>query len=471
MPSSFRSPDDGDIAFFREICGEAYVFVGSDDEQVQKAASDETEDLVFYPEAVVKPANEHEISRILAYCNSHSIPVTPRGAGTGLSGGALPVLGGVVLDTSRLNQILTIDTNNFMVVTQPGVITQVLQEAVAEQGLFYPPDPSSRGSCFIGGNVAENAGGPRAVKYGTTKDFVLSLRVVLADGTVINTGAPTLKNATGYNLTQLFVGSEGTLGVVTEITLRLLPHPRHRILLVANFMDPEAACATVAEIFKAGFVPSALEFMERDAIDYTLTYKPDIPVNVPAEAGAQLLVEVDGLFAEQVQREADGVAEVLEKGGAFDILFAEDEAGQNNLWRLRRAVGEAVKAHSVYKEEDTVVPRYELPKLLRGVKEIGRRYGFRSVCYGHAGDGNLHVNILKGDLSDDFWNHELPEAITEIFLLCKKLGGTISGEHGIGWVQRRYMPLVFSPEELALQKSLKQLLDPKGILNPGKIWP
>jgi glycolate oxidase len=257
---------------------------------------------------------------------------------------------------------------------------------------------------------------------------------------------------------------------VTEITLRLLPQPRHRLLLLANFKDPEAACATVANIFKAGYIPSALEFMERDAIDYTLAYKPDITLTVPSEAGAQLLVEVDGLFADQVQREADGVAEELEKGGAFDILFADDEAGQNNLWRLRRAVGEAVKAHSVYKEEDTVVPRYELPRLLRGVKEIGRRYGFRSVCYGHAGDGNLHVNILKGDLSDVFWNTELTEAIREIFRLCKTLGGTISGEHGIGWVQRHYMPLVFSPEELALQKSIKKLLDPKGILNPGKIW-
>lgn len=471
MSSAYKPLDDRDLAFFKHICGEEYVFFGRDDEQVQKAASDETEDLVFYPEAVVKPANEGEIRQILAYCNASNIPVTPRGAGTGLSGGALPVLGGVVLDTSRLNQIFYIDTHNFMVITQPGVITQVLQEAVAEQGLFYPPDPSSRGSCFIGGNVAENAGGPRAVKYGTTKDFVLSLRVVLADGTVINTGAPTLKNATGYNLTQLFVGSEGTLGIVTEITLRLLPHPRHRSLLMAHFKDPEAACATVAEIFKAGYVPSALEFMERDAIEYTLAYKPDISLGVPAETGALLLVEVDGLFADHVQREADGVADVLEKGGAFNILFADDEAGQNNLWRLRRAVGEAVKAHSVYKEEDTVVPRYELPRLLRGVKEIGRRYGFHSVCYGHAGDGNLHVNILKGDLSDTFWNNELPEAIGEIFKLCKSLGGTISGEHGIGWVQRRYMSLMFSPEELAIQKSIKQLLDPKGILNPGKIWP
>lgn len=470
MPAPFKPLDDRDITFFRGLCGDAYVFADASDEQMQKAASDETEDLVFYPEAVVKPADEGQISRILTYCNKHYIPVTPRGAGTGLSGGALPVLGGVVLDTSRLNQILTVDTNNFMVVTQPGVITQVLQEAAAEHGLFYPPDPSSRGSCFIGGNVAENAGGPRAVKYGTTKDFVLSLRVVLADGTVITTGAPTLKNATGYNLTQLFVGSEGTLGVVTEITLRLLPHPLHRRLLLANFKHPEAACATVAEIFKSGFVPSALEFMERDAIDYTLTFKPDITLSVPSDTGAQLLVEVDGRFADQVQKEAEGVADVLEKGGAFDILFAEDEAGQNNLWRLRRAVGEAVKAHSVYKEEDTVVPRYELPRLLRGVKEIGRRYGFRSVCYGHAGDGNLHVNILKGDLSDDFWNHGLPEAITEIFLMCKSLGGTISGEHGIGFVQRRYMPLVFSAEELTLQKSIKQLFDPNGIMNPGKIW-
>lgn len=471
MPAPFKKLDEEDVAVFRRLCGDGYVHTHPDDPVWERATHDETEDLQFAPEVVVRPPSEEAISQLLRYCNAHNICVTPRGAGTGLSGGALPVFGGVVLDTSRLNRIVHLDTEGFYVVVQPGVITQVLQEAVAEKGLFYPPDPSSRGSCFIGGNVAENAGGPRAVKYGTTKDFVLSLRVVLADGTIIQTGAATLKNATGYNLTQLFVGSEGTLGVVTEIVLRLLPHPRHRLLMLANFHDAETACATVAKIFQAGFVPSALEFMERDAITYTLQYKPDIPLEAPEAAGAQLLVEVDGLFQDQVQRECDGIFEVLASQGAFDILYADDEASQSRLWALRRAVGEAVKAHSVYKEEDTVVPRHQLHHLLKGVKEIGQRYGFQSVCYGHAGDGNLHVNILKGHLSDEFWNNELPIAITEIFQLCKTLGGTISGEHGIGWVQKQYIPVVFSQDEIAVQKKLKDLFDPNGILNPGKLLP
>ncbi|MCX7651013.1 MAG: FAD-binding protein [Flavobacteriales bacterium] len=470
MPELYKKIGEAELRTFADICGEAHVYWEPGHDWMVRASRDETEDLCFVPEAVARPGNAEQVAHLLRYCHVENIPVTPRGAGTGLSGGALPVCGGLVLDTSRMNRILKLDTDNFTVTVEPGVITQHLQEVVAEKDLFYPPDPSSRGSCFIGGNIAENAGGPRAVKYGTTKDFVLNLKVVLADGTLISTGAATLKNATGYNLTQLFVGSEGTLGVVTEATLKLLPHPRHRRLMLANFESPEAACETVAEIFKAGFVPSALEFMEREAMDYTLAYKPDISLAVPERAQAQLLVETDGLYPDVVERDCEGLYEVLEKKGAFDILYADDEAGQANLWRLRRAVGEAVKSHSIYKEEDTVVPRFELPRLLRGVKEIGSRYGFRSVCYGHAGDGNLHVNILKGDLSDTFWNHELPEAIAEIFQLCKRLGGTISGEHGIGWVQRRYMPLVFSEAELQLMKSIKKLLDPKNILNPGKIF-
>lgn len=457
-----------DLVEFSRICGEAYVL--SDGDTVKKYGSDETEDLHFAPEVVVKPGTAQEIAALLAYCNEHLIPVTPRGGGTGLSGGALPVYGGVLLGMERFNQILLIDELNQQAVVQPGVITQVLQEACIERNLYYPPDPSSRGSCFIGGNVAENAGGPRAVKYGVTKDFILGLEAVLPTGEIINTGAHTLKNSTGYNLTQLLTGSEGTLAVVTKIILKLVPYPRHSLTLLVPFFSETRACEAVSAIFRAGVTPSALEFMERSAIDWTLHYHPEIPMRVPPEVRAHLLIECDGHDADAVMKECEVVAGVLERYECGEILFAQTAAEKENVWKLRRSVAESVKSNSVYKEEDTVVPRYRLPELLAGVKEVGARYGFQSVCYGHAGDGNLHVNIIKGELPDTVWNRELPKAIREIFTLCVQLGGTLSGEHGIGWVQKEYMDIAFTPAELHLQKSIKNVFDPNGILNPGKIF-
>lgn len=458
-----------DLVEFRRICGEAYVL--TDSESAERYGSDETEDLCFPPEAVLKPGSTDEISAILAYCNQHLIPVTPRGGGTGLSGGALPVMGGVVLGMERFNRILQIDELNQQVTVEPGVITQVLQEACIERNLYYPPDPSSRGSCFIGGNLAENAGGPRAVKYGVTKDFVLGLEAVLPSGEIIRTGAHTLKNSTGYNLTQLLTGSEGTLAVITKIILKLVPYPRHNLCMLVPFYSETKACEAVSAIFRAGITPSALEFMERSAIDWTLRHRPEINMTVPDDVKAHLLLECDGHDTESVMKECEMVAAVLEQYEAGEILFAQTAAEKDSVWKLRRSVAEAVKSNSVYKEEDTVVPRYRLPELLAGVKEIGGRYGFQSVCYGHAGDGNLHVNIIKGNLSDEHWQHELPKAIREIFTLCVGLGGTLSGEHGIGWVQKDYMDIAFSPVELTLQKGIKDVFDPNSILNPGKLFP
>lgn len=465
---NYKRIDPEDLVEFRRICGEAYVF--TDDESVARYGSDETEDLHFSPEVVLKPATAEEISAILAYCNLHLIPVTPRGGGTGLSGGALPVLGGVVLGMERFNQILLIDEQNQQAIVQPGVITQVLQEACVERNLYYPPDPSSRGSCFIGGNLAENAGGPRAVKYGVTKDFILGLEAVLPSGKIIKTGAHTLKNSTGYNLTQLLTGSEGTLAVITKIILKLVPYPRHSLTLLVPFFSETKACEAVSAIFRAGVTPSALEFMERSAIDWTLRFHPEIPMTVAPEVKAHLLIECDGNDADAVMKECEMVASVLDRYECGEILFAQTAAEKESVWKLRRCVAESVKSNSVYKEEDTVVPRYRLPDLLAGVKEIGGRYGFQSVCYGHAGDGNLHVNIIKGDLADDVWKHELPKAIREIFTLCVQLGGTLSGEHGIGWVQKEYMDIAFSPTELQLQKGIKAVFDPNSILNPGKMF-
>ena len=327
-----------------------------------------------------------------------------------------------------------------------------------------------RDSCFIGGNLAENSGGPRALKYGVTKDFVLNLEVVLPSGEIIHTGANTLKNSTGYNLTQLMVGSEGTLGIITQATLKLLPLPKLNKLILVSFNSAIDACKAVAAIFKAGVIPSALEFMERDAIDWTMKYIKEATMELNPSTKAQLLIEVDGDEEELLLKDLEKIIAVVEAHHCDkDILFAEDEAQKDALWFIRRRIGEAVKSNSVYKEEDTVVPRYELPNLLHGVKVIGERYGFQSVCYGHAGDGNLHINIIKGKLTDEQWNVELPKAIREIFELTVSLGGTLSGEHGIGLVQKPYMDIAFNSVELALMKSIKKVFDPQGILNPGKI--
>lgn len=451
------------------IVGQSFVF--SDQETLNSYGHDETEDFVFPPSVLVKPANEKEISEILKIANQHQIPVTAIGARTGLSGGSLCIRKGIGLSMERFNKILNIDEQNLQVIVEPAVITQVLREAVAEKGLFYPPDPSSQGSCWIGGNVAENAGGARAVKYGVTKDYVLNLQVVLANGDIIWTGANTLKNSTGYNLTQLMVGSEGTLGIITKIVLKLIPKNSHNVLMLVPFYEANQACEAVSAIFRAGIVPSALEFMERDAIDWTLKYNHDISIDVKPEHQAHLLIEVDGNYPDILFQEAEKIMNVVEQFKIDEVLFADTEDQKNALWKMRRSVAEAVKANSVYKEEDTVVPRYELPKLLNGIKEIGKKYGFKSVCYGHAGDGNLHVNIIKADMSDANWNTEVTKGIREIFELTVSLKGTLSGEHGIGFVQKNYMDIAFSQSHIELMRNIKKVFDPNGILNPGKIFP
>ncbi len=453
---------------FRAIVGEKNCL--TDEENLREYSHDETEDLSFIPEVVIKPASTEEVSKILKICNKHRIAVTPSGARTGLSGGALPVRGGVNLSLSRMNRIIEIDEKNLQATVEPGVINQVFHETCKEKGLFYPPDPSSWGSSFLGGNLALNAGGPKAVKYGVTNAYVLNLEVVLADGEVIWTGANVLKNSTGYNLTQLMVGSEGTLGIITKAVFRLIPYPKSNMLMLVPFGSAQKACEAVSAIFQAGITPSGMEFMERDAIDWTLKYVQDVQLPVGPAVQAHLLIEVDGNHENELVEDCQRIAEIVEGFEAGEVLFADNPSDKEALWKLRRRVGEAVKANSIYKEEDTVVPRAHLATLLKGVKETGAKYGFQSVCYGHAGDGNLHVNIVKGDMSEKAWREELPEGIREIFELVKELGGTLSGEHGIGLVQKGYMDIVFSERELALQKAIKQVFDPKGILNPGKIF-
>lgn len=444
-------------------------YLHTDESTRRECGHDETEDLLYLPEVVAEPGSTAEVSALMKICYRERIPVTIRGGGSGLAGGALPVHGGLVISMKRFDQILNIDERNFQVTVEPGIITEHLQNTLKEKGLFYPPDPSSRGWSFIGGNVSTNAGGPRAVKYGVVKDWVLNLEVVLPNGDIIWTGSNTLKNSTGYNLTQLVVGSEGTLGVVTKIVLKLQPHPTQTLLMLVPFRSAESACAAVAAIFQSGVTPSALEFMERNAIDWAVRYVGETPVPIQEEDGAHLLIEVDGFHLDSLLADCETMTGVLENYDCGEIFFADDDATKTALWKLRRNVAHAVKKNSIYKEEDTVVPRAELPFLLKKVKDVGAKYGFESVCYGHAGDGNLHVNILKGNLDDRSWNVEVPKGIREIFHFVKSKGGTISGEHGIGLVQRQYLDIVFSKTELKLMRQIKRVFDPRGILNPGKV--
>ena len=459
---------DAHLEELRAIVGREFVL--TDEDALHNHSHDYTEDLRFLPQVVVRPDTAEQVAAILRFCNRTGIPATPRGAGTGLSGGALPVLGGVVIAMDRFNRILSIDERNLQATVEPGVINQVFQDAVMEKGLFYPPDPASRGSCFLGGNLAECAGGPKAVKYGVTKDYVLNCQVVLPSGEIIWTGANVLKNSTGYNLTQLLIGSEGTLGIITRIVFRLVPLPKENLLMLVPFRSAEKACEAVSAIFRTGITPSALEFMERDCIEYVMRFV-DVKVPLKDDINAHLLIDVDGNDRDVLFKECERISEVLYEFECDEILFADTTQQKADLWKARRSAGEAVKSHSIYKEEDTVVPRAELPRLLKGVKAIGTKYGFRSVCYGHAGDGNLHVNIIKEEMSDEAWQREVPKGIREIFELCVSLGGTISGEHGIGYVQKQYMDIPFDPVQLELMKGIKRLFDPNGILNPGKIFP
>jgi len=451
-----------------KVLGKEYVH--TDDEFLNTYGRDETENLLYKPAVVVRPRTAQEISAIIKIANIENIPVTPRGAGTGLSGGALAIYGGICLSMERFNKILEIDERNLQATVEPGVINEVFQNAVKEMGLFYPPDPASKGSCFLGGNLAHSSGGPKAVKYGTTRDYVLNMQIVLPTGEITWTGANVLKYSTGYNLTHLMIGSEGTLGIITKIVFKLIPYPQHNIVLLVPFNSAEKACEAVSAVFRAGITPSGMEFMERDAIDWVRKFEADINIEILNEVQAHLLIEVDGNDIDLLYKEAEKITEVMMQFECGEILLADSAAQKDMLWKMRRKVGEAVKSNSVYKEEDTVVPRAALPKLLKGVKEIGKKYGFKSVCYGHAGDGNLHVNIIKGDTSEEIWNNDLPKGISEIFQLCVELGGTISGEHGIGLVQQPYMHIAIDEKRLELMRGIKKLFDPNLILNPGKIF-
>jgi glycolate oxidase len=453
---------------FKSIVGDTFVFV--DAESVEKYGKDETEQLHYNPDVIVKPRTAQEIAALLKICNEFLIPVTPRGGGTGLSGGALPHLGGLVISMERFNSIIEIDERNLQVTTEPGVITEVLQDTVKEKNLFYPPDPSSKGSCFIGGNIAENSGGPKAVKYGVVKDYVLNLELVLPTGDIIWTGSNVLKNSTGYNLTQLLVGSEGTLGIVTKIVLKLIPLPKFDLLMLAPFTSLEKACEAVSAIFRAGITPSALELMEIDAITLTSKMLDSTAFPITDDIEAHLIIEVDGNNMDVLMGEMEAIAEVLMQYEAGELFFADDAQQKNELWKIRRRANEAAVSAGYTIEEDTVVPRAALPQLIKGVKALGIEHGFKVVCYGHAGDGNLHIRINHPTIKKSYGNEEITAILRNLFVLVKELGGTISGEHGIGLIQKKYMPVMFDEASLHIMSGIKKTFDPNHILNAGKIF-
>jgi glycolate oxidase len=419
------------------------------------------------PDAVVFPNSAEEVAALLQLANRVGFPVVPRGAGSGLTGGARPILGGVVVSTQRLDRIVKIDPDNLQIVVQPGVVTEDLQEKVEAIGLFYPPDPQSKEFCTIGGNLAENAGGPRAVKYGVTRHYVLALQAVLPEGELVRLGARTVKSVVGYDLVSLLVGSEGTLGIITEATLRLLPSPESRGTLLSVFDRMEAAASAVASTFRAGVLPSAIEFMDQASIRCVEEYEP---AGLPQDAAAVLVVEVDGSPAE-VERSAAKIKDVMEKSGAGQIRMSASAEEAEALWKARRAVGPALARIAPIKvNEDIVVPLSRLPDAVSGIHELAKKHGVLCACFGHAGDGNIHVNLLVDD-GDENAVQRADRAVDSIFGLVIRLGGSITGEHGVGTTKQRFIGMELKPEVIATMLRIKQALDPKGILNPGKIFP
>jgi glycolate oxidase len=446
------------------IVGPAYLKTLDDD--LAEYAGDATE-IKGLPDAVAFPGTEEEISKILILANKSPFPVVPRGAGSGKSGGAAPVKGGLVLAMERFDHILAIDQDNLIAKVEPGVITAHLQEEVEKLGFFYPPDPASFRISTIGGNVAECAGGLRAVKYGVTRDYVLGLRVVLPTGEIIKTGVETAKGVVGYDLTRLITGSEGTLAVITSVTLRLIPKPSHQKTTLAFFLDVRSAVRTVSEIIRNKVVPAAIELMDRLSIDCV---RDDIGIAIPPEVDALLLIEVDG-DAIAVEREAEAVRDICLRSGAQHFEAASSEKEAEALWEARRCISEAVKKLRPNKiSEDIVVPRSLMADLVTFLDQLKEKYGLPIPAYGHAGDGNLHVNIMF-DRENPLETKNRDAVVTELFRKVIELGGTISGEHGIGATKAPFMGMELSRSAIELMSRLKKAFDPRGILNPGKIFP
>jgi len=456
--------DKGIIQGIKNIVGKENV---AEDKETRICYSYDATNLRYLPDLIVYPFNREQISAILKLANEARFPVIPRGAGTGFTGGTLPVEGGVVLVLTKMNRVLQIDPENLVAVVEPGVVTYHLQQEVEKIGLFYPPDPASLKSSTIGGNVAECAGGPRAVKYGVTKDYVLGLEVVLPTGEIITTGVQTVKSVVGYDLTKLLVGSEGTLGIITKIILRLLPLPKAKRTMLAMFPDIEAAATTVSQIISSRIIPTTLEFMDNATIRCVEDY---LHMGLPVEAGALLIIEVDGA-PEVLNGEVGEIQKICQANRAIETKVAKDDREAEELWKARRAVSSAVvKLNPTKINEDVTVPRSKVANLLRQMEAISKKHNLIIVNFGHAGDGNIHVNVLI-DRRKPGEEERAHLAVKEIFEATLGLGGTLSGEHGIGITKAPYLAMELGDMGLKVMKRIKQSFDPNNILNPGKIFP
>ena len=453
-----------------QIINELQSIVGSENTFTSKAdricySYDATQQS-YLPDVVVHPGSTAEISRIMKLANREKIPVFPRGAGSGFSGGSLPTRGGIVLCTERMDKILEIDEDNLVATVQPGVITEQFQKAVEQVGLFYPPDPASLKFSTLGGNVAECAGGPRCVKYGVTKDFIIGLEVVTPTGDVITTGGPTMKGVVGYDLTKLLCGSEGTLGIITRIVIKLLPLPEAKKTMLVLFDSIDGAARAVSAITRAKIIPATLEFMDGRTIDCV---RQATDLDVPEQANAVLIIEVDG-DREFLDKQASRISELIKPLGVVETRVATTPEESEALWQIRRSVSASLRKVNPDKfNEDICVPRSKIPEMIRKVDVIADKYQIPIVNFGHAGDGNIHVNIMiNKKVSGDIMKAE--GAIREVFKAALEMGGTMSGEHGVGIAKAPYIPLEITPVAAEYMKAIKRSLDPNNILNPGKIF-
>lgn len=464
----------------REIVAELLAVVGEknmifgDEELLRNYSHDEVAgtEHAHLPEVVVKPASAREISEIMKIANRHRVPVTPRGGGTGLSCGAVPRHGGIVLALERMNRIMEIDRENMVAVVEPGVVTSEIGKAVQAVGLFYAGYPMSFESCFIGGNLAENAGGGRAIKYGVTGHYVLGLEAVLPTGEIVEMGGKRLKDVTGYDLIHLFVGSEGTLGIFTKIILRLLPRPAATAVLLVPFGSASDAVEAFPKVIaESGILPTSIEFMDRLSVETVYPFLGEKPPR--PDIGAMLLIELDGSSREKVDEECQQIGELFLQSGALDVYVGNTPNTERKMWAPRVNLAEAFKTVCpVQSLEDIVVPTARIPELIRELEHLALKYDVLIPCYGHAGDGNLHATpVKKPETLMEIWKERLPTILTELYEIVFRLGGTISGEHGIGSKRASYLPIVMSPELISLQKRIKRLFDPLNILNPGKIFP
>ena len=473
MENGYQAVSPEVVAALRDLVGDKHVLF-DEPERMERYAHDEVAgaEYAHMPDVVVKPDGADEIAEILRLANRERIPVTPRGAGSGLSCGAVPVYGGILLSLERMDRILEIDTENMTITVEPGLVTNEINEAVREHGLFYAGYPMSLESCFVGGNVAENAGGGRAIKYGVTGRYVLGLEVVLPTGEIVQLGGKRVKDVTGYDLIHLTVGSEGTLGVFTQITLRLVPLPAARAVLLVPFADLPTAIGAVPQVMTQGqLVPASVEFMDRLSVETAYRFLDERPPH--SDIGAMLLIEVDGYDREQVEQQMEIVAELCLDAGALDVYVGNTPDTERRMWRPRQMLAEAFKAISpVQSLEDIVVPLAQIPDLMPELERLSDKYGVLIPCYGHAGDGNLHATPVKRpEMGLEEWQAKLPALLAELYRAVARLGGTISGEHGVGSKRAAYLPMVMDTTLIELQRRIKLAFDPLNILNPGKIFP